>query len=87
MSSICRTCGSTESQAMADARMIGFETEFQNGFYNCCQIAAWADEQWLAWLEAAHQDGKPADDITRPLEYDETEAIDSIVIHPRKVDH
>ena len=69
---------------MADARTIGFETDFQNGFYNCCQIAAWADEQWLAWLEAAHQDGKPADDITRPLECDDAEDVVPIVVRYRQ---
>lgn len=75
MSHTCRTCGCTESQAMADAKTLGLQRELQNGFYNCCQIAAWADEQWLAWLEAAHQDGKSADDVTRPLECDDAEAV------------
>ncbi len=75
MSQICRMCGCTKSQAMADARTLGLQSELQNGFYNCCQIAGWADEQWLAWLEAAHQDGRPADDVTRPLEWDDAGAI------------
>lgn len=75
MNYICRSCGSTKSQAMADARTLGFEKELRNGFYNCCQIAAWADEQWLAWVEAARQDGKPADVITKPLECDDAEAV------------
>jgi hypothetical protein len=60
---------------MADARTLGLQRELQNGFYNCCQITAWADEQWLAWLEAADQDGKSADDVTRPLEWDDAEAV------------
>jgi hypothetical protein len=64
---------------MADARTLGFERELQNGFYNCCQIAAWADEQWLAWIEAARQDGKAVDDITKPLEWDDAEAVRIVV--------
>jgi hypothetical protein len=59
---------------MAKARTIGLQRELQDGFYNCCQIVAWADEQWLAWLEAAHQDGKSAGDIIRPLECHDPEA-------------
>jgi hypothetical protein len=77
---VCRLCGCTESQAIADARTLGLQKELQNGLYTCCQIAAWADEQWLAWLEAAEEDGKSADDITRPLEYDETEIVAPIFI-------
>jgi hypothetical protein len=77
MTYVCVTCGCTESQAMADARTLGLQRELQNGFYSCCQVAAWSDEQWLAWLEAAHQDGKSADDITRPLE---CEAADAVVL-------
>ena len=63
MTYICRVCGCTEAQAIADARTLGFQRELQSGFYTCCQIATWADEQWLAWLEAADQDGKSADAI------------------------
>jgi hypothetical protein len=72
---ICRTCGYTASQAIADARTLGFQRELQNGVYTCCQIAAWADEQWLAWLEAAEEDGKSADAVTQPLECDDTEIV------------
>ena len=80
MSHICRTCGCTESHAIADARTLGLQRELQNGLYTCCQIAAWADEQWLAWLEAAEQDGKSVDAVTEPLEYDDTEVVDPIAI-------
>jgi hypothetical protein len=59
--------------------------ELQNGFYSCCQIAAWADEQWLAWLEAAHQDGKSADDVTRPLESDDAQAVVVRYTHNRRL--
>jgi hypothetical protein len=38
--------------------MLGLVRELQRGIYTCCQIVAWADEQWLAWAEAARQDGK-----------------------------
>jgi hypothetical protein len=80
MSYTCRTCGGTESQAIADARTLGLQRELQNGLYNCCQIAAWADEQWLAWLEAAEEDGKSADAVTQPLEYDDTEVVAPIAL-------
>jgi hypothetical protein len=68
MSNICRTCGCTEHQALEDATTLGFQGEFQNGTYTCCQIVAWADEQWLAWAEAAEQDGTPVEEATKPLE-------------------
>ena len=66
MSSTCRSCGSTRSQAVADARTLGLLKDLQNGTYTCCQIVTWADEQWLAWAEAAEQDGKPSDTVTWP---------------------
>jgi hypothetical protein len=47
--------------------------ELQNGIYTCCRIVAWADEQWLAWLEAAEEDCKVVDEVTRPLEFTATE--------------
>ena len=68
MRDICRTCGCTHAQAMADARTVGLLKEFQNEVYTCCQVVAWADEQWLAWVEAAEQDGKSPDDIIKPLD-------------------
>jgi hypothetical protein len=71
MNYLCRSCGSTRFQALADARTIGFQRELQNGVFTCCQIVAWADEQWLAWVEAAQQDGKSVDDVTSPLQCDE----------------
>jgi hypothetical protein len=65
---ICRSCGCSESQASADARALGFQNEFRSGVYTCCQIVSWADGQWLAWVEAAVEDGKPVEDVTKPLE-------------------
>ena len=69
---LCRHCGCNQAQAAADARALGFEEEFASGIYTCCQVVQWADEQWLAWLNAAEQDGKlPEEDVTRPLEISE----------------
>jgi hypothetical protein len=64
----------------ADARTLGLQRELQNGVYTCCQIAAWADEQWLVWLEAAEEDAKSADAVTHPLECDDTEVVTPIEV-------
>ena len=72
MNCLCSSCGSTASQILADATTLGLKRELQNGVYNCCQIVEWADEQWLAWAEAAEEDGKSADDIMTLLEPDES---------------
>lgn len=64
----CRFCGCTESQARADARVLGLRDEFERGQYSCCQLVAWADEQWVAWTDAAREDGKPQEIVTKPLE-------------------
>ncbi len=69
---ICRNCGCTTLQAKADALVLGFQNEFEDGTYTCCQVVAWADEQWLAWSEAAAEDGKPAEEVTKPLEIAES---------------
>jgi len=68
---VCRFCGCTEAQARADARVLGLNDEFESGLHSCCQLVAWADEQWLAWMEAASEDGKPVDKVTAPLEVPE----------------
>jgi hypothetical protein len=68
---ICRSCGCTELQVMEDIRTL----TPPDGIYSCCQVVAWADEQWQAWLEAANEDGKQVDDVTRPLERLETEGV------------
>ena len=47
--------------------------EFENGLYSCCQLVTWADEQWFAWTEAALEDGRPLDEVTKPLEIHEVE--------------
>lgn len=68
---LCRHCGCNQAQAGADARALGFEEEFASSIYSCCQVVQWADEQWLAWSDAAEQDGKTAENVTRPLEISE----------------
>ncbi len=65
---ICRNCGCTAAQAAADALVLGFQEEFEAGAYSCCQVVVWADEQWLAWAEAAAEDGKSQEEATKPLE-------------------
>jgi hypothetical protein len=52
---VCRNCGCNESDAIADARTLGFQQELETRLYTCCQIVGWADEQWQAWMEAAVQ--------------------------------
>jgi hypothetical protein len=69
---ICRNCGCTAAQAAADALALGFLDEFKTGAYSCCQLVAWADEQWLAWSEAAAEDGKSEEEATKPLEIAES---------------
>ena len=61
MSKRCETCGRTECEAIADAKTLGLYEELQSGVYTCCQIAAWADEQWLAWSEAANDEASRSD--------------------------
>jgi hypothetical protein len=56
MSNRCPVCGKTKSEAMADAKAIGLQEAFERGVYTCCQVAEWADEQALAWVQATHED-------------------------------
>ena len=64
MTHTCKTCGRTESQAIADAKSLGLLQELQSGIHTCCQIAEWADEQASAWFEATREDGKPTHEVT-----------------------
>jgi hypothetical protein len=73
VSGFCRHCWCNEPQAAAAAKALDFQEQFQAGIYTCCQIVQWADEQWLAWLEAASEDRKMHEEITRPLETSESE--------------
>jgi hypothetical protein len=75
MRDVCRHCGCPAAEARADAKTLGLQDEFQRGIYICCQIVAWADEQWLAWMEAAEQDGLPVEEVTQPLEAEEAETL------------
>ena len=71
---VCRQCGSKEADARADARAVGFRVEFLAGEYSCCQVVQWADEQWIAWQEAALEDGKVVEEAMLPLEISEQDA-------------
>lgn len=73
MSGVCGSCGSTQALAAADARALGFLGEFAAGTYSCCQVVQWADEQWLAWQDAAREDGKVPEEVTRSLEFEPDE--------------
>lgn len=75
MSYICRNCGCTEDQAKDDARTLDLQRELREGIYNCCQIVAWADEQWLAWMEAAEQDDTASEDAFNAPEEDEKSVV------------
>lgn len=57
LNGVCRRCGCNEALALADARAVGFQDEFLAGIYTCCQVVQWADEQWVAWQDAAREDG------------------------------
>jgi hypothetical protein len=74
MISKCKLCGCTEADSIADAKTLGLEEELQNGVYTCCQIAAWAHEQWLAWFEATNQDAKRGCEKAVRTDYEEAEA-------------
>lgn len=70
MNGVCRNCGSTEALAAADARALGILNEFLAGVYTCCQTVQWADEQWLAWQDAACEDGKDPEEVTNALKFE-----------------
>ena len=70
-----KLCGCTEADLIADAKTLGLEEELQNRVYNCCQIAAWAHEQWLAWFEATDQDAKRGCEKAVRTDYEEAEAV------------
>ena len=69
----CDACGLTEYQALVDAKALGMAEEFTRGLYTCCQIALWATEQSLAWLEAMHEDSKYSHAAPTPDEQGEKE--------------
>ena len=73
MTDKCTNCGRTGSQIAADARTLGLLQEFQSGVYSCCQIAAWADEQWLAWFDATQEDSRLVDNVTGRAQVDDSD--------------
>jgi hypothetical protein len=54
----CEKCGCTTEEAMANAKGLSFEQEFESGAYTCCQLAGWAHEQLAAWLEITREDAQ-----------------------------
>jgi hypothetical protein len=42
----CEKCGCTAEEAIANAKSLSFEQEFESGAYTCCQLAGWAHESW-----------------------------------------
>ena len=72
---VCRRCGSREGAAAADAKAIGLLDEFLSGTHTCCQVVQWADEQWDAWQQAAREDGKAPEEVTRRLEIEPDAAL------------
>ena len=73
MTDKCSKCGRTRSQIAADAKTLGLLEEWQTGTYTCCEISQWADEQWLAWVEATKEDAKPLGDLNIRPEFTETD--------------
>jgi hypothetical protein len=57
-----RLCKGRQTQALSDAKALGFEREFEEGIYSRSQLSQWAGEQWLVWLEAAAADRKAAEE-------------------------
>jgi hypothetical protein len=75
MTNKCAKCGRTESQTTADAKTLGLLQELQCRVYTCCQITEWADEQWLAWVEATQQNTQLIDDASIRPEFNESEVM------------
>ena len=65
-SAFCRHCGRNDSEVMAEAEALGFQDEFRDGLYSCCEIVQWAGEQWRAWLDAAKEDAQNGREAKRP---------------------
>jgi hypothetical protein len=57
-----RLCRGRQTQALSDAKELGFEREFEQGIYSRSQLSQWAGEQWLVWLEAAAEDRRAAEE-------------------------
>ena len=72
---VCVSCGCNYLQARLYAKALDFEDEFLGGMYSCCQVVQWSEEQWLAWREAAREDGKTIEEFTQTLESREPEKV------------
>jgi hypothetical protein len=75
MQSKCILCGCTEAESVADSKTLGLHEELQNGVYSCCQITAWAHEQWLAWIEATNEDSSCGCGETVGTDYTDGDAV------------
>jgi hypothetical protein len=75
---LLRLCKGRQTQALSDAKALGFEQEFEAGLYTRSQVSQWAGEQWLVWLEAAAQDRKSAQEET------EDSQAQMVPVHVRK---
>ena len=82
MTEKCTICGRTESQVAGDAKTLGLLQEFQSGVYTCCQVAEWADEQWLAWFEATQEDSRLVDNMTGRAHFDDID-IEGVLVPVR----
>ena len=74
VASKCNVCGCTEAESLTDAKTLGLRQEFESGIYTCCQIAAWAHEQWVAWFEATSEDANRGSYTTATADYEERDA-------------
>src|SRR5438309_7686367 len=77
----CKNCGCTESDALADAKTLGLQEEFQRGIYTCCQLAQWSQEQWASWFEATH-DQDPRD-ISQEVSESEASDAEAVLVPVR----
>jgi hypothetical protein len=75
MPSKCTLCGYTEAESVADAKTLGLYGEFQSGVYTCCQIRAWAQEQWSAWVQVRNEDSSCGYDKTVRTDYRQEDAV------------
>jgi hypothetical protein len=75
MNKMCELCRRTQFEAMAEAKTLGLEQEFEAGIYTCCQVSEWADEQAIAWLEAIEADEHRSNEETAIPDSDPGQAI------------
>jgi hypothetical protein len=83
MTKRCEMCGRTESEAIADARTLGLYEELKVGVYTCCEIAEWADEQYLAWSEAISEHARYWDQSTHDTQLQSEAVLVPVRSRPR----